>query len=147
MAEVAAAVAAPSGIAALIGLTVQVIGSSYTYIHGVHDAPFHVRQFVSELENLRPVLLRVMKLAEETNLVEMFGDAGSCLLQIKQSDEYIVILEEVRDKLQQQQKGSSFRKVMKALTWPFSKEETRSLIESLHRHLEIYTGATAVDSM
>lgn len=147
MAEVAAAVAAPSGIAALIGLTVQVIGSSYTYIHGVHNAPYHVHQFVSELENLQSVLGRVMELANKTNLVEVFGDAGSCLLQIKQSDEYIVMLEEVRDKLQQQQKCSSFRKAMKALTWPFSREETLSLIESLHRHLEMYTSATAVDSL
>ena len=134
-----------SGVAGLVSLTIEVFGISYKYIHGVHDATSSVHQFLIELKNLQEVLLRIDQAAKKTDEREVFGDAGSCLLSIKESTEYIALLEKVRDKLQRRQTPSSSRNKLKALTWPFSEKETLDLANSLHRHLEIYNIALSVD--
>ena len=134
-----------SGVAGLVSLTIEVFGISYKYVHGVRDASSSVRQFLVELEDLQKILLRLEQVAKETDERKVFGDAGSCLLSIKNSSEYIELLESVRDKLQQQQTPSSIRNKLKALTWPISGKETLALADSLHRHLEIYNTALTVD--
>ena len=134
-----------SGVAGLVSLTIEVFGITYKYVHGVRDASSSVRQFLMELENLQKVLLRVEQVAKETDERKVFGDVGSCLLSIKESNEYIGLLENVRDKLQQRQTPSSSRNKLKALTWPFSEKETLALANFLHRHLEIYNIALTVD--
>lgn len=136
-----------SGVAGLVGLTIEVFRISYKYIHGVRNASPCARQFLKELEDLQTVFIRVQKRAAETDQSEIFGDTGSCLLSIKQSNDYIGVLEKVRDKLEKQQRGSSFQNAMKALRWPFTEKETLSLAESLHRHLEIYKTAVTLDSL
>ena len=136
-----------SGVAGLVGLTIEVFGISYKYVNGVHNASPRARRFLKELEDLQMVLLRVQKFAKETDQSEIFGDAGSSLLSIRQSHEYIGVLEKIRAKLEQQQSGSSIQNAMKALKWPFTEKETLSLAESLHRHFEIYNTALAFDSL
>lgn len=135
-----------SGVAGLVSLTIEVFGISYKYVHGVRNAASSVRQFLVELEHLQKVLHRVEQVAEETDEREVFGDAGPCLLTIKESNEYIGLLVDVRDKLQSRQTPSSVRNKLKALTWPFSEKETLDLVSSLHRHLDIYNGAVTVDT-
>lgn len=142
----AEALGVASGIAGLISLTIEVFGISYKYVHGVRDASSSVRQFLRELEDLQKVLLRVDQVAKETDERKVFGDAGSCLLSIKESDEYIGLLEKIRDDLQQRQTPFSLRNRMKALTWPFSEKKTLALVGSLHRHLEIYNFALSIDN-
>ena len=105
-----------SGIAGLISLTIEVFGISYKYVHGVRDASSSVRQFLMELEDLQKVLLRVDQVAKETHEREVFGDAGSCLLSIKESNESMGLLSNIRDKLQQRQTPSSSWNKLKALT-------------------------------
>ena len=134
-----------SGIAGLIGLTIEVFGISYNYVHGVRNASSSVRQFLLELEDLQKVLLRVEQVAKETDGLEVFGDAGSCILSIKESNEYMKLLQKVRHNLQQRQTPSSIRNTLKAITWPFSEEETSALANSLHRYLEICNVALNVD--
>lgn len=136
-----------SGITGLVSLTVEVFGISYKYINGVRNASRSARRLLKELEALQTVLHRVEQVANERNKVEAFGDAGSYLLSIKEANEYISLLQNIRGKLQQRQSHSTFRNHVKALTWPFSEKETLFLIESFHRHLEIYNTALAVDSL
>ena len=135
-----------SGIAGLVSLTIEVFGISYKYIHGVRDASSSARRFLSELEDLQTVLLRVDQVAQRNDQAEVFGDAGSCLFSIQNSNEYVDTLEKIRDKLQQRQTSSSLRAKMMALTWPYSEKVTLALSEFLHRQLEIYNTALAVDS-
>ena len=135
-----------SGIAGLLSLTIEVFGISYKYVNGVRNASSSASRFLNELEALQKVLLSVEQSTKQTGQVEVFGDARSCFLSIEKGDEYADLLEKVRDKLQQRQRQSSFRNRMKALTWPFSEKETLALTESLHRHLEIYSTALAVDN-
>ena len=135
-----------AGIAGLVSLTIQVFGISYKYVHEVRNASSSARQFLSELKNLKDVLVQIEKTAKAKHQEDLFGDDGSCLLSMKDSNEYRNILEEVRDKLAQRQSESSLRKNFKALTWPFSEKETLALAESFHRHLGIYNVALAADS-
>ena len=135
-----------SGIAGLVSLTIEVFGITYQYVHGVRDASSSVRQFLMELESLQKVLRRVEQVAKETDERKVFGDAGSCLLSIKESNEYIGQLQNIRNRLQQRQTQSSLRTNLKALTWPFSEKDTLALTNSLHRHLEIYIFALSVDN-
>lgn len=135
-----------SGIAGLISLTIEVFGIGYKYVNGVRDASSSTRRFLKEIENLQIVLLRVEQCTTQNNQVAIFGDTGSCLLSIQKSNEYFDLLQKIRDRLQRQT-FSSFHIDVKALTWPFSEKETLALTESLHRYLEIYNTALAVDSL
>ena len=143
MAELATA----SGIAGLISLTIEVFGIGYKYIQGVRGAFSSVHRLLKELEDLQTVLRRVEQFSEDIDEADVFGDTGSCLLSIEKSNEYIDLLHKVRNKLQHRQTGSSIRDGMKSLTWPFSEKETSALADSLHRHLEIYNTAFAVDNL
>ena len=134
-----------SGIAGLISLTIEVFGISYKYINGVRNASSSARQFLSELENLKIILAQVGKMTKETHQEVIFGDDGSCLLSIKDSHEYCLMLRKVRDKLIERQSESSFRTKFRTLTWPFSEKETLAFAESLHRYIGIYTAALAAD--
>lgn len=143
MAELATA----SGIAGLISLTIEIFGISYKYIQGVRGASSSVHRFLKELEDLQTVLRRVEQFSKDIDEADVFGDTGSCLLSIEKSNEYMDLLLKVRNKLQQRQTGSSIRDGVKSLTWPFSEKETSALTDSLHRHLEIYNTALAVDNL
>lgn len=136
-----------SGIAGLVSLTVEVFGISCKYINGVRNASCSARRLLKELEALQTVLHRVEQVANDRNKPEAFGDSGPFLLSIEGANEYINLLQNIRGKLQQRQSHSAFRNHVKALVWPFSEKETLILIESFHRHLEIYNTALAVDSL
>lgn len=136
-----------SGIAGLVSLTIEVFGISYKYINGVRNASRSARRLLKELEALQTVLHRVEQVAKERNDLDAFGDAASCLLSVKEANEYINLLQNIRGKLQKRQSQSAFRYHVNVLTWPFSEKETLVLIESFHRHLEIYNTALAVDSL
>ena len=136
-----------TGIAGLVSLTIEVFGISYKYISRVRNASSSARRFLKELEALQSVLLRVEQFAKDSNQPEVFGHAGSCLLSIKESNDYIDLLQTVRHKLQQRQSPSSLRSKIKACTWPYSEKDTLALTKSFHRHLEVYNTAMAVDTL
>ena len=136
-----------SGIAGLISLTIEVYGISYKYINGVRNANASACRFLDELKNSETVLRRIEEFSKENDQVEVFGQSGACILSITKSNEYIDLLHKVRNKLEQRQTGSSMRDGIKSLTWPFSEKETSALADSLHRHLEIYNTAFAVDNL
>ena len=136
-----------SGIAGLISLTIEVFGISYEYVNGVRNAPSSTCRVLQELEDLQRVLRRVEQLGKDSDQAEVFGDEGSCLLSVKTGNEYFVLIQKVRDKLKERQTSSLLRSRVKTLTWPFSEKETLALTESLHRYLEIYNTALAVDSL
>ena len=136
-----------AGVAGLLGLTIEAFGLSYKYVEGVRGASSSAHLLLKELEDLQTVLCAFEKLAKEPDGLEVFGDTGSCLLSIKESDEYFQMLQKIRDKLQQRHRSSSFRDIMKALTWPFSKEDTIAHVKFLHWHLENYNRALSVDNL
>lgn len=143
MAEV---LAIASGIAGILSLTIEVIGISYKYIAGVRGASDAVQGFVKELEELKVVLLKIEEIAEESDDRQIFGHSGSCLLSIEDGGDYLELLGPIHEKLKKGSGHDSIRKKLKALTWPFSEDKTLALISMLHRHLEIFKTALAVDN-
>lgn len=137
-----------SGVAGLFSLTVQVIKISSTYINGVRGASSTLQRFLKELENLKAVLAAIDEMTKKTDDIQVFGDDGhSCLLSVQDGKHYLELLVDIRNKLYARTTDGSFRKKLKALTWPFSEENTISLIESLHRHFDIYQTALAIDNL
>ena len=137
-----------SGIAGLLSLTVEVIQISSTYINGVRGASDTVQRFLKELENLKSVLEKIDEMTKKTDGIQVFGDDNdSCLLSVQEGKLYLELLINVRNKLDARATDGSFRKKLKALTWPFSEEKTLLLVESLHRHLCIYQTALAIDNL
>ena len=137
-----------SGIAGLLSLTIEVIQISSTYVNGIRGASSTVQCFLKELENLRSVLAKIDDMTKKTDGIQVFGDNGnSCLLSIQEGKLYLELLINIRNKLDARATDGSFRKKLKALTWPFSEERTLALIESLHRHLGIYQTALAIDNL
>ena len=144
MAEV---IGVASGMAGLLSLTIEVIGISYEYIVEVQDASSAAQRFVSELEEIKIVLLKIDTMSKEDDDREIFGEEGSCFLSLKESNEYISLLESLREKLESRLAETSLRRKMKALTWPFSEEKTRTLIDLLHRHLGSFTTGLTLDNL
>ena len=136
-----------SGIAGLLSLTIKVIGISYKYIREVHGASRSVQRFVKELEDTKIVLLRIDQILQGTDDREIFGDDGSCFLSLKDSNDYKNLLDKISQDLEARVGDHSFRKKLKALTWPFSEERTLTLVDSLHRHLENFKTALAIDNL
>ena len=136
-----------SGVAGLMSLTIEVFQISYDYINKVHNASKTIRLFLKELQDLKTVLIKVEQMTKSTDDREIFGDDHSCLLSIGESNEYVDLLGSIRHKLAKRSADGSFRQKLKFLTWPFSEDKTLGLIQALHRHLEIYQTALALDNL
>lgn len=139
--------AVASGVAGLISLTIEVFGISYRYVAEVRSASESVRRFLSELESLKEVLLKIERLSKEIGNVEILGDGASTLLSADDSNKYVELLTTIRMELVDRLPNGSFRRKVKALTWPFSEGRTNALVDSLHRHLGIYKTALAADNL
>ena len=136
-----------SGVAGLMSLTIEVFQISCDYIDKVHNASNTLSRFLRELQDLRVVLIKVEQMTKSIDRQDIFGDDPSCLLSIAESNEYIDLLGTIRHKLEKRRADGSFRQKLKALTWPFSEDKTLGLIQALHRHLEIYRTALALDNL
>lgn len=137
-----------SGIAGLLSLTIEVIQISSAYINGVRGASSTVQRFLNELGDLKSVLTKIDEMSKETDDIQIFGNDGhSCLVSVQEGMSYMALLISVRNRLDTRATDGSFRMKLKALTWPFSEEKTLSLIESLHRHLNIYQTALTIDNL
>ena len=136
-----------SGVAGLMSLTIEVFQISYDFIDKVHNASDTIRRFLGELQDLKTVLIKFEKMTKNTDDRGIFGDDHSCVLSIGESNEYVHLLETIRHKLEKRRADGSFRQKLKALTWPFSDDKTLGLIQALHRHLEIYQTALALDNL
>ena len=137
-----------SGVAGLLSLTIEVIKITSAYINGVHGASTTMRRLLSELESMENVLVKIDELTKTMDGVQVFGEGDhSCLLSVQDGKHYLELLIDVRNGLDAKATAGGFRKKLKAMTWPFSEEKTVSLIEALHRHLEICQTALSIDNL
>lgn len=144
MAEV---IGAASAIAGLISLTIEVSGITYNYVHGVRNASSSAHRLLRELDELKIVLIKIGQMTEEADDTGTIKDSCSRLLSTQQSENYLDLLDTIRKKLGNEHGGGSFRKKMKALAWPITEEKTLALVDSLHRHLNTYNTALAIDNL
>ncbi|KAK4695475.1 hypothetical protein P7C71_g2283, partial [Lecanoromycetidae sp. Uapishka_2] len=143
----AEAIGAASAIAGLISLTIEVFGITYNYVHGVRNASNSAHRLLRELDELKIVLIKIGQMTEEADDTGTLKDSCSRLLSSQQSESYLELLDIIRKKLGNEHASGSFRKKMKALAWPFTEEKTLALVDSLHRHLNTYNTALAIDNL
>lgn len=136
-----------SGVAGLVSLTITVYGITYEYVSAVRGASSVVLRFLQEVQYMRTVLEKIEQMTKGLDDREVFGDGGSCLFSIQETDKYFELLESLRLDLEARRGDHSFRRKIKTLTWPFSEKKTMGHLESLHRYLEIYKTALALDSL
>ena len=136
-----------SGVAGLMSLTIEVFQISYDYIDKVHNASNTLCRFLRELQDLKVVIIMVEQMTKSIDEQTIFGPDHYCLLSIAQSNEYLDLLEIIRHKLEKRKVYGSFQQKLKALTWLFSEDKTPGLIQALHRHLEKYRTALALDNL
>ena len=136
-----------SGVAGLTSLTIEVFGISYRYISGVRVASETVKRFLRELESLKGVLLKIKRLSRGLNNLAFIRNQPFYPLSEDDFINYFELLNTIRKDLEDRLPNGSFRRKVKALTWPFSQERTVALVESLHRHLTIFMMALVANNM
>lgn len=124
-------------VAGLLSLTITVIEISHRYFSNAKNATRTIRGYFRELEALK-LLLDDFKNIQ----TQGFSTATTTALQGCHSE-----LEQLRSKLQKRSSETAFSKAVHRLTWPFAEEETRRLIEVIHRYLDVFTAALSVDNI
>lgn len=125
MAELAASVAG------LLSLTITVVDISHRYFSSAKNTTRTVKGYFRELEALK-LLLADLKALEVYDL----PNATVTALEGCHGE-----LERLRSKLQKRSTDSAFSTAIYRLAWPFAEEETRHLIEVIHRYLDIFNAA------
>lgn len=122
MAELAASVAG------LLSLTITVVDISHRYFSSAKNATRTVKAYFRELEALKLLLADLKALG-----VHDLPDVTVTALEGCHGE-----LQRLRSKLQKRTTGSAFSTAIHRLSWPFAEEETRHLIEVIHRYLDIF---------
>ena len=137
-----------SGIAGLMSLTIEVCKITHSYVTGVSGASSTVQRFLGELEDLRMLFAKIDSMIKATDGIhDLEGHNLTSLLSADESAHYVELLHMVRQKLLKRETDGSFRRKIKALTWPFSEQDTLQLIESFHRHLSRYSTALSAENL
>lgn len=124
-------------VAGLLSLTITVIDISHRYFSNAKNATRTIKGYFRELEALR-LLLCDFKVIETRG----FSIATTTALEGCHSE-----LEQLRSKLQKRTSEKAFSKAVHRLTWPFAEEETRRLIDVIHRYLDVFNAALSVDNV
>ena len=138
MAEVGIA----SSVTGLLSLTIQVIDASYRYFASVRNAPKTIKGYFRELEILKLVLASFEKIIQDPNTASQLSVTDSTILEGCRDE-----LERLRTKLHKRTSENAFSVSLHRLAWPFAEEETRRLIDVLHRYQSCFHATLAAANM
>ena len=124
-------------VAGLLSLTITVIDISHRYFSNAKNATRTIKGYFRELEALKLLLVEFKALETQG-----FSTVTTTALEGCHSE-----LEQLRSKLQKRSSENAFSKAVHRLTWPFAEEDTRRLIEVVHRYLDVFNAALSVDSV
>ena len=128
-----------TGIAGLLSLSFEVIGSTRKYLHNFRRTNKDIEEFLSGLNALHDVLISLRKLLEIDRIWDNRFDRTSVLFLTYSGCEEK--LREVRFKLRKKDE----RKFFKAALWPFEKEEHQRTVTMLHQWIQTFQFALTVD--
>ncbi len=111
-------------VAGLLSLTVTAVGISHRYLSTAKNATKQVQGYFRELEALKVLLGDFKTLDPKSNSAATTTALEGCHSE----------LERLRSKLQKWNTDTTFSAAIHRLTWPFAEEETRHLIEVIHRY-------------
>ncbi|KAN0114628.1 Ankyrin repeat-containing domain protein [Hyaloscypha variabilis] len=136
-----------SGIAGLLSLTIEVYSTSAKYISGVKNASSTINEILRELKALKTILTELDKVNEHTESEKVFQDRTSSLLSIEDAEEYRDVLTRLQVKLLKQASQTGLSLKLRNFAWPFSEEKTRNMVDTLRRHIGIFTQALTIDTV
>jgi len=136
-----------SSIAGLLNLTITVMDISFRYISNVHGASKGISAYLQELADLKTLLIKLNELAQSPDTVDIFRDHSPTLLSIVSIDRCQAEIERLRLKLEMQTKGKLLLSTFNRLFWPFAEEETRRLVETIHRYRSYFQTALSADGL
>ena len=131
-----------SSIAGLLSLTIQVTAVSHRYFSNVKNASRTVKGYIRELEVFKLVLIDLEALAKDPSTRKQLLSVDSTIISGCYDE-----LERFRSKLQKRTAGNVLSSAALRLTWPFAEEETRGLIDLLHRYQNSFHAALSAANM
>lgn len=140
----AEALAAASGIAGLLSLTVEVFKLSTRYVRSVHSASESVVSLVLELKAFKQALFELHSL-EDSDDDRLFDD-GPARIRMQDLVDCEEVLGDLRQKLLHRLSGNHLTIKLKTLTWPFSEDKTQQTVVTLYRHLQKVQTALNIDT-
>ena len=122
----------PLSISASITALLQLTSTVIQYLNGVKGAPEDRRTIFSELAGVNEILLILQDEAEQAKQGDQWSST-LCSLNVAEGplDQFRRALERLASKLAPPATG--FKKLGKAITWPFQKEEIKEILGSIER--------------
>ncbi|RDW58346.1 hypothetical protein BP5796_12276 [Coleophoma crateriformis] len=122
-------------VAGLVQLSIAVYQGITKFCREAKDASFSVSQVATQTRNLAGVLQNLSLLSTS---LELEGDNSSTSFQATYIDACFTTLRKVESRLQEAQddfkSGKKSRIIVRSLKWPFSTDETKSLLGELGEH-------------
>ncbi|RDW57505.1 hypothetical protein BP6252_13765 [Coleophoma cylindrospora] len=122
-------------VAGLVQLSIAVYQSITKFCREAKDASSSVSQVATQMRNLAGVLQNLSLLSAS---LELEGDNSSTSFQATYIDACLTTLCKVESRLQEAQddfnSGKKSRIIVRSLKWPFSADETKSLLAELGEH-------------
>src|SRR5436190_272323 len=143
----AEAIGIASGIAGLLNLAITVTEISFRYISNVHSASKSISAYLQELASLKTLLVHLDGLAHSPDTADIFMERSPALLSMFSISQCQFELDQLRVKLQKQTTGNLPLSSVNRLFWPFAEEETRRLVEAIHRYRSYFQTALSADEL
>lgn len=133
----------PGTVLAVIQLSDRVLSLIAKYYAGIKKAKEEIESLKAELETFHSVLRRIQELALQSSNASKLSLLTSLATAVQNSSSDI---ENIRDKLDPSKGKKAISRVgLRALQWPFTKDEVKEHIARLERHKTTLTLALSSD--
>lgn len=137
-----------ASLAGLVSLADTVFRHVYRYVRGCMDAKEEITKIAQELQSFTGILRGVQALAQS---LEEEGDTYDPSIRVHHVYYCEQTLNKIHERMkraaQKMEKGKSKGGLVQQLKWPFSKSETKEVLEELERHKTNMNLGIATDSM
>lgn len=137
-----------ASLAGLVSLSDTVFRHVYKYVRAAKEAEADIEKVAQELQSFTGILRSVQALAQS---LEEEGDSYDPAIRVHHVYYCEQTLNKIHDRmkraLQKLQKGKAREGIFEQLKWPFSKCETREVLEELERHKTNMSLGVGTDSM
>jgi hypothetical protein len=128
---------AASGIAGLLSLAIQVGMTIAAYANSVQGASSAVQKLEREITAFSSVLKQLCEFLQSKDANHVAFEPTSVLLVATNSCNKE--LSDLQKKLEKFSKGDKASRLLQKLTWPFTENENRETIDTIHRWTQLYS--------
>jgi ankyrin repeat domain-containing protein 50 len=126
-----------ASVAALLSLAITVVEISHRYFSNAKNATTTVKGYFREIEALRLLLY-------DFKTLDYYSVSSATRIAVEGCHSE---LERLRSRLQKRTTENALSNAIHRLTWPFAEEETRRLIDVIHRYLDVFHAALSLNNV